>query len=116
MESALLKVYSDLCMALSRGYVALLGLLDMSAAFDTVDFGILLERLHDSFGIRGAPLAWLTSYISNRTQTVVYNHSISQTATLSCGVPQGSVQGPLLFVLYTNDVTSIIKRHGLDNH
>ena len=47
---------------------------------------------------------------------MVYNHSRSQTATLSCGVPQGSVLGPLLFVLYTKDVTSIIKRHGLDNH
>ena len=115
-ESALLKVYSDLCMSLSRGHVALLGLLDMSAAFDTVDFGILLQRLRDSFGRRGAPLAWPTSYITNRTQTVVYNHSRSQTATLSCGVPQGSVLDPLLFVLYTKDVTSIIKRHGLDNH
>ena len=49
-ESALLKVYSDLCMALSRGHVALLGLFGMSAAFDTVDFGILLQRLHDSRG------------------------------------------------------------------
>ena len=86
-ESALLKVYSNLCVALSRGHVALLGLLDMSAAFDTVDFGILLQRLDDSFGLQGAPLAWLTSYITNRTQTVVYNHSRSQTATLSCGVP-----------------------------
>ena len=90
-ESALLKIYSDLCMALSRGHVALLGLFDVGAAFDAVDFGILLQRLRDSFGIRGAPLAWLTSYITNRTQTVVYNHSRFQTATLSCGVSQGSV-------------------------
>ena len=56
-ESALLKVYSDLCMALSRGHVSLLGLLDLSAAFDTVDFDILLKRLRDSFGIRGTLLA-----------------------------------------------------------
>ena len=72
-ESALIKVYSDLCMALSRGHVSLLVLLDLSAAFDNVDFDILLKRLHDSFGIHGAPLAWLRSYITDRAQTMTFN-------------------------------------------
>ena len=116
MESALIKVYSDLCMALSRGHVSFLGLLDLSAAFDTVDFNILLKRLYNSFGIRGAPLAWLTSYITDRAQTVAFNQFRSQMVTLTGGVPQGSVLGLLLLVLYTMDVGSIIKRHGLENH
>ena len=73
-------------------------------------------RLLDSFGIRGTPLAWLTSYITDRAQTVVFNQSRSQTETLICGVPRGSVLDPLLFVLYTMDVGSIIKRHDLENH
>ena len=103
-------------MAISQGHVSLLGLLDLSAAFDTVDFDILLKRLHDSFGIQGTPLAWLTSYITDGAQTVVFNQSRSKTVTLTCSVPQGSVLGPLLFVLCTVDVGSIIKRHDLENH
>ena len=91
------------------------GLPDLSASFDTVKFGILLKWLHDSFGIRGTSLAWLTSCITDRDQTVVGNQSRSQTVTLTCGVPQLCVLVLLLFVLFTMDVGYIIKRYGLKN-
>jgi hypothetical protein len=103
-ETAVLKVASDIWNATNNGHTTLLGLLDLSAAFDTVDHDILLERLHKSFGIGGTLLDWLSSFVTNRTQTVKF-HDVNATAThLNQGVPQGSVLGPLLFVLYTADV------------
>ena len=115
-ESALLKVYLDLCLALGKGHIALLGLLDLSAAFDSVNHEILLKRLESSYGITGAPLNWMRFYITNREQSVNVCSAKSAKVRLNCGVLQGSVLGPLLFVLYTKDVINIIKRHGLINH
>jgi len=74
----------------------LLGLLDMSAAFNTVDHKILLERLEVSFGIKGQALAWLSSFLTDRTQVVAFDGVKSIPQRLLCGVPQGSVLGPLL--------------------
>ena len=82
MESALLKVYSDLNMALGKGYVALLGLLDLSTAFDTVYHNVLLKRLEVSFGVCGTPLKWMKSYVVGRTQTVIVNRSVDGQAQL----------------------------------
>ena len=115
-ESALLRVYSDLCMAMDRDHVSLLRLLNLSAAFDTVNFSILLEGLEQSNGIVGSMLDWIRSYLENRVQNVVMNQACSSTHHLTCEVPQGSVLEPLLFVMYTKDVTTIIQRHGLLNH
>ena len=111
-ESALLMGYSDLNMALGKGHVALLGLLDLSAAFD---HDVLLKRLEDSFGVYCTPLNWMKSYVVGRTQTVIVNRSKSSMVKLSCGIPQGSVFGSL-FILYTKDISAIIRRHGLWNH
>ena len=115
-ETALLKVYSDLCMAMDRGHVSLLGLLGLSTAFDTVDFCILLERLEKSNGIVVSTWDWIISYLENRAQNVVMNQACSNTYHLTCGVPQWSVLWPPLFVLYTKNVTTIIQLHGLLNH
>jgi hypothetical protein len=79
-----------------------MGLLDLSAAFDTVDHRILLERLATSYGIVDTALKWISSYLSDRTVIILANDSRLATVQLSCGVPQGSVLGPKLFLLYTH--------------
>jgi hypothetical protein len=115
-ETALLKVFSDLCHAIDDGNTCLLGLLDLSAAFDTVDHNILLTRLDLSFGVKGSVLQWFSSYLSDRTQTVQVAGCSSTKSPLKCGVPQGSILGPLLFIIYTSPVTDIVRRHGLMSH
>jgi hypothetical protein len=73
----------------------------LSAAFDTIDHHILLTRLESNFGISGSALSLLSSYLHNRSQSVLIDNHSSSSAPLVTGVPQGSVLGPLLFCLYT---------------
>ena len=99
---------------MNRGEVTSLILLDLSAAFDTVDHSILL--LQNWFGLDGLSLDWFSSYLSLRSQAVSINDSISAFSTLSCGVPQGSLLGPLLFTLYTTPLGSVISKNSLKYH
>ena len=94
----------------------ILVLLDLSAAFDTVDHQILLTRLKCRYGVKGNALAWMRSYLSNRFQYVRVANDCSSKHKLACGVPQGSVLGPILYSMYTAPIADVIKRHGMGFH
>ena len=99
-----------------NGKVIALTLLDLSAAFDTIDHSTLLERLHGHVGISGTVFQWFKSYISNRLQRVHIDGSLSCPQYLHFGVPQGSVLGPFLFCLYTKSINQIITTHDVSHH
>ena len=101
-ETALRNVHNDIALNMDKGKVTALTLLDLSAAFDTIDYSVLLDRLHDWSGISGTALARI--------------RSINKNKKLFCDVPQISVLGPLLFTLYTTPLSSLIRSHKLDRH
>ena len=115
-ETALLKVQSDILTALDSGSGAVLFMLDLSAAFDTIDHGILLSRLNSLYGISGDALDWFKSYLSNRVQRVIIGDTVSECKDLNFGVPQGSVLGPKIYCMYTKPISGIIAGHGLSHH
>ena len=111
-ETALLKIFSDILDAADSAQVTLLGLLDLSVDFDTVDHGILLTRLQVSYGVSGSALAWIASFILHQSQSVNFNGQISARLQMRYGVPQGSVLGPLLFILHRRcDINCDFTRH-----
>ena len=109
-ETALLRVKNDILLNMNRR-VTLLVLLDLSAAFDTVDHTILLNRFSRDFGITGNVYSWFEFYLHNRSQSVSINCGTSDKFHTKYGVPQGSCIGPLLFVLYSRKLFKIIGRH-----
>ena len=98
-ETALLRVYHDITSALDNNFSVLFAMLDLSAAFDTIDQVQLLQVLHTEFGIEGRALSWFRSYLDDRTQRVKIGPHSSCYTPLECGVPQGSVLGPVMFTL-----------------
>ena len=96
--------------------MTLLGLLDMSAAFDCVDHQLLLQRLEKRCCLHGSVLRWMTSYPAGRTQKIMYSGLSSEAQRVSYRVPQGSVLGPLLFNLYLASLSSVVSVHGLNLH
>ena len=115
-ETALLKVTNDILLNMNSQQTVLLVLLDLSAAFDTVDYSVLLRRLQFSFGIAGTPLKWFSSYLTARRQRISICGTLSDSFGLDWGVPQGSCLGPLLYIIYSSKFFKIIEQHLPEAH
>jgi len=111
----MLKVCRDVFLTDSQK-VTLLALLDLSAAFDCVDHDILLHRLQSSSGLAGKVLDWLRSFLTGRSQQVLRDGCLSELVMILFGVPQGSVIGPILFILHMVEVFDIIAAYGVNCH
>ena len=110
-ETALLRVNNDLLRAVDQHQEAVLVLLDLSSAFDTIDHETLLQRLATRYGISDTVLSWFTSYLSGSVQAVTICGTLSNVHPLRYGVPQGSVIGPILFTLYSTALQDIVMAH-----
>ena len=115
-ETALLKIKDYIHTAFDCSEGVLLVLLDISAAYDTLDQTILLSRLKTMVGLSGVALDWFSSYIKDRLQSVIIDNDISSPFELMTGISQGSVLGPLLFLIYMLQIQQIFKKHGIEYH
>ena len=115
-ETALLRVHNDIVNAVDQGKGVCLILLDLSAAFDTVDHDILLDFLKNHIGLDGSVLALFRSYLSGRSQCVSVAGVLSELSELVFGVPQGSVLGPIEFCIYTIPLGAIMRHYNVSYH
>ena len=115
-ETALLRVQNDILSSIGQKRGSFLILLDLSAAFDTVDHDLLLSFLENHAGLAGSALSLFKTYLCGRSQCVSVNGVISEFCQLAFGVPQGSVLGPLVFCTYTLPLGAILRHHKLNYH
>lgn len=114
-ETALIRFHDDLVRARDSGKITCVVLLDSSAAFDTVDHAILITRLRERFGICNDALKWIDNYLRNRQYSVRVESTYSSTVMMDCGVPQGSILGPVLYSLYTSPISDIIHKYDISH-
>ena len=114
-ETALCKIYNNLVSNICHGKASILVLLDLSAAFDTVDHQLLLSDFSDC-GVEGTALSLLESYLENREQCVAIGESRSEPTALQYGALQGSVLGPVLFTVYTGTLAFLVEAHGVSHY
>ena len=114
-EAALVRIHNDLLISIDSRRSVLLVLLDMTAAFDALDHTILLHRRRE-LGVDRTVLAWCTSFLVGRSNSVKIRKTTSSRQTLKYGVPQGSVIGPILFNIYISPIADIFRRHQIRYH
>ena len=112
-ETLLVRMFDDINNMIQTDNVVIVVLLDLSAAFDTIDHPILLEKLLEDYGIDGTALLWFKSYLEKRSFSVKIDDKISTLLELLFGVPQGSLLGPILFILYIKKLQQIAAKYGL---
>ena len=108
-EFAAMEVTDKIFQSLDKKKLPIALFLDFSKAFDTINHSILLNKLKH-YGINGTALKWFSSYLTNRKQFVLYKGKMSKETTITTGVPQGSILGPLLFIIYINDIAKITNK------
>ena len=111
-ETLLVKFLNDVLVAIDRNRGVIVLLIDLSSAFDTVQHSILLKILRESLHVKGTALNWFQSFLSGRSQAVIINGVLSDWLTVSCGVPQGSVLGPILFNIYCRHINKVFQNCG----
>ena len=115
-ETALLKITNDLLCEMDKSKCSILIMLDQSAAFDTVNQDILMQRFKCNYGISGAAYDWLNSYFRHRTQAVTVSGESSEPRELVTGFPQGSVLGPFSYPAYTAPLFAIARQYEVNMH
>ena len=105
-KPSLLALVDKITKSQDKGDIMITLLIDLKKAFDTIDHRILLRKLY-SYGIRGSMLKWMESYLTERSQYVVFDGKVSGTHGIKCAVPQGSILGPLLFIISVNDICNV---------
>ena len=115
-ETALLRVYNDIVTTVGKGNGSFIFILDLSAAFDTIEHDNVFYILEKYVGIGGSALRLIRSYFSDHTQRVQIDGILSNFASLLCGVPQGSVLGPMKFCLSLLPLGAILRHHNIGYH
>ena len=103
----MLEATNDWCVNVDNGLLNGVVFIDLKKAFDTIDYGILLQKL-ECYGVDTAGIRWFESYLFGRTQKCVVNGKLSNSVSVTCGFPQGSSLGPLLFLVYINDLPNCL--------